>query len=159
MKKRSITIASLFIIIVSILLFFYLLNKPKLESSDVTFTGGGVAINRFIYVSSRQGWNQKVNYRNKYKVALGNMLTTKMEKSIINSIKSDISSITNGKNWPKEGYEIKLSNIRLIDDGYDLSAVEFDAAVDQVKRRYHIKVVLNKNPNTIDIKTINYNKN
>ena len=130
MKKRIIT-ALLFIIITSVLLFFYLLNKPA--PAD--------------------------NYRNKYKVALGNMLTTKMEKSIINSIKSDISSITNGKNWPKEGYEIKLSNIRLIDDGYDLSAVEFNAAVDQVKRRYNIKVVLNKNPNTIDIKTINYNKN
>lgn len=84
------------------------------------------------------------------------MLTTKMEEGIINSIKSDISSITGGKNWPKEGYEIKLSNIRLIDDGYDLSAVEFDAVVDQVKRKYHIKVVLNKNPNTIDIKTTDY---
>lgn len=155
MKKRIIT-ALLFIVITSILLFFYLLNKPKSESSDVTFTGGDVAINRFIYVSGRQGWNQKVNYRNKYKVALGNMLTTKMEESIINSIKSDISSITGGKNWPREGYEIKLSNIQLIDDGYDLSAVEFDAVVDQVKRKYHIKVVLNKNPNTIDIKTVNY---
>ena len=158
MKKRIIT-ALLFIVTTSILLFFYLLNRPEPENSDVTFTGGDVTINRFIYVSSRQGWNQKLNYRNKYKVALGNMLTTKMEEGIINSIKSDISSITNDKNWPKEGYEIKLSNIRLIDDGYDLSAVEFDAAVDQVKRRYHIKVVLNKNPNTIDIKTINYNKN
>lgn len=155
MKKRIIT-ALLFIVITSILLFFYLLNKPEPENSDVTFTGGGVTINRFIYVSSRQGWNQKVNYRNKYKATLGNMLTTKMEKSIINSIKSDISSITGGKNWPKEGYEIKLSNIRLIDDGYDLSAVEFDAVVDQVKRKYHIKVVLNKNPNTIDIKTTDY---
>lgn len=155
MKKRIIT-ALLFIVITSILLFFYLLNKPEPENSDVTFTGGDVAINRFIYVSSRQGWNQKVNYRKKRKVALGNMLTTKMEESIINSIKSDISSITGGKNWPKEGYEIKLSNIRLIDDGYDLSAVEFDAVVDQVKKKYHIKVVLNKNPNTVDIKTVNY---
>ncbi len=156
MKKRIIT-ALLFIIITSALLFFYLLNEPA--PTDKNFTGGEAITSRFIYVSGSQGWNQKVNYRNKYKVALGNMLTTKMEKSIINSIKSDISSITNGKNWPKEGYEIKLSNIRLIDDGYDLSAVEFDAAVDQVKRRYRIKVVLNKNPNTIDIKTINYNKN
>jgi hypothetical protein len=156
MKKRIIT-ALLFIIITSALLFFYLLNEPA--PTDKNFTGGEAITSRFIYVNGSQGWNQKVNYRNKYKVALGNMLTTKMEKSIINSIKSDISSITNGKNWPKEGYEIKLSNIRLIDDGYDLSAVEFDAVVDQVKRRYHIKVVLNKNPNTIDIKTINYNKN
>ena len=156
MKKRIIT-ALLFIIIISVLLFFYLLNKPA--PADKNFTGGEAITSRFIYVSGSQGWNQKVNYRNKYKVALGNMLTTKMEEGIINSIKSDISSITGGKNWPKGGYEIKLSNIRLIDDGYDLSAVEFDAAVDQGKRRYHIKVVLNKNPNTIDIKTINYNKN
>ena len=156
MKKRIIA-ALLFITITSILLFFYLLDRPA--PADKNFTGGETLTSRFIYVSGSQGWNQKVNYRNKYKVALGNMLTTKMEKNIINSIKSDISSITNDKNWSKEGYEIKLSNIRLIDDGYDLSAVEFDAAVDQVKRRYHIKVVLNKNPNTIDIKTINYNKN
>ena len=119
MKKRIIT-AFLFITITSILLFFYLLDRPA--PADKNFTGGETLTSRFIYVSGSQGWNQKVNYRNKYKVALGNMLTTKMEKNIINSIKSDISSITNGKNWPKEGYEIKLSNIRLIDDGYDLSA-------------------------------------
>ena len=150
--KKQIILTSLFILTVLIVLFFYLINKPA--PADESFTGGEALVNRFIYVSGSQGWNQKISYRKKHTITLGNLLTTKMEENIINSIKSDISSIANGKNWPREGYEIKLSNIQLIDDGYDLSAVEFNAAVDQVKRKYHIRIVLNKNPNTIDIKTI-----
>ena len=64
MKKRIIT-ALLFIIITSALLFFYLLNEPA--PTDKNFTGGEAITSRFIYVSGSQGWNQKVNYRNKYK--------------------------------------------------------------------------------------------
>ena len=156
MKRKIFNKYSIFIlfIIVNFIIVIILANITSKDSKmEDDFTGGEFVPEMFVYVSGDKGWIQEVNFRGKYSVSLGQLLTTTIEKNVVNAIKSDLGLVVDKNNWPKDGIKLEIENIELIGNSYQTNAVEFYVVVPDFNKRYHTSINLEKDPNEISIKS------